>query len=216
MAAMLDYSPLDRHPLQPAVPMHLILKTDCSPRITLPGPMLTPRLVAFHERDITAVFPEAARFRKRAIPVWLVTALLCGTVAIAASYNSINPFGNRPGAEVRAEASTPPVSRVSANPLARTIEVSGIRVLVDASKKSQIQYLVVNHSSARFADTTVFVTLRSADAKAGEAPLCQFSFAAPDLGPYESREMTSEIEKLNRPVAVPEWQDLRAEIELGQ
>jgi hypothetical protein len=63
---------------------------------------------------------------------------------------------------------------------------------------------------------TVYVTLRTADDTPGQPPLSRFSFAAPNLGPYQSKEMISSIEKMNRPVALPEWQDLRADLEIGQ
>lgn len=108
------------------------------------------------------------------------------------------------------------IVRTSANPLSKAIEVTGFRILVDPASKSEIQYLVVNHSPSRFSGVTVFVTLRAANAKKGEPALCRFAFASPDLGPYEAREMTSVIQKLSRPVALPEWQDVRAELEIGE
>ena len=63
---------------------------------------------------------------------------------------------------------------------------------------------------------TIYVTLRSADAKPGQPPVCRFSFRAPTLAPFESKEMTSPIEKLTRPVALPEWQDLRSDVQVAQ
>jgi hypothetical protein len=62
---------------------------------------------------------------------------------------------------------------------------------------------------------TVYVTLRAAAAKPGQPPLCRFSFKAPGLGPYESKEMTSPIEKLARSISVPDWQDLRADVQVA-
>jgi hypothetical protein len=98
--------------------------------------------------------------------------------------------------------------------LARSVEVTGFRVMIDPPKQPEIQYLVVNHSAEKFANAMVYVTLFAADAKSGDAPLCKFNFLAPDLGPYQSREMSSSIERVNRPVAVPDWQNLRAEVEV--
>jgi hypothetical protein len=102
------------------------------------------------------------------------------------------------------------------SPLSRTIEVTGFRIVADPSKTPEIHYLVVNHTPARVSNMTVYVTLRTADDKAGQPPLSRFSFAAPNLGPFQSKEMVSFIEKMNRPVSLPEWQDLRADIEIGQ
>lgn len=88
--------------------------------------------------------------------------------------------------------------------------------MVDFNKKSEIHYLVVNHSAAELSDMTVYVTLRSGAAKTGQPPLCRFSFRAPSLGPFESREMTSAIEKLSRSITLPEWQDLHSDVQVAQ
>ena len=74
----------------------------------------------------------------------------------------------------------------------------------------------MNHSAADLSDMTVYVTLRNANAKPGQPPMCRFSFRAPGLGPFESKEMTSSIEKLSRSITLPEWQDLRPEVQIAQ
>lgn len=74
---------------------------------------------------------------------------------------------------------------------------------------------MVNHSPVRFTGVNVNVTLYAADAKAGQPALCSFQFAAPNLGPFQSKDMTSAIDPQTRPVNVPDWQDLRASIEIG-
>ena len=101
-------------------------------------------------------------------------------------------------------------------PLSKTIEVTGFRFVVDLNGKSEIHYLVVNHSSAQFGAVTVFVTIRDLGAKPGQPPVARFSFRAPDMGPYTSREMMSPIERISRPVALPEWQDLHADVEIAE
>ena len=67
-----------------------------------------------------------------------------------------------------------------------------------------------------FSDMTVFVTVRSANAKPGQPPLCRFSFRSTGLGAFESKEMTSPIEKVAHPVALPDWHDLRADVQIAQ
>jgi hypothetical protein len=62
----------------------------------------------------------------------------------------------------------------------------------------------------------VYVTLRTADAKPGQPPVCRFSFRAPTLSAFESKEMTSPIEKLSHPVTLPEWQELRPDVQIAQ
>jgi len=99
--------------------------------------------------------------------------------------------------------------------LADTIEVTGFRILVDYNKKSEIHYLVVNHSANELSDMTVYVTLHASGAKPGQPPLCRFSFRAPSLKAFEVKEMTASIEKFTHSVTVPDWQDLRAEVQVA-
>ena len=118
-----------------------------------------------------------------------------------------------PTAPKEVEASTvPPVSY----PLSKSVEVTGFRFSADAAKKPEVHYVVVNHSSAGLDDMTVYVTLRASSAKPGQPPLSRFSFHTASLGAFESREMSSTIDKLPRPGALPDWQDLRADVQLGQ
>jgi len=217
LAGLVRYSPLAGRPLRAAVPRAVVLKDDAKHRITLPGPMLTPRLVKFSNRELKAVFPKALRQHKRVLPTWLLASML-GTGVVLLGYSGVFSSVPRSSADTRSDSPDALAANHStgSNPLSRMVEVTGFRVMMDPAKKSEIQYLVVNHSPARFAEATVYVTLRAADAKPGQAPLCKFSFTAPDLGPYQSREMISMIEKLNRPISVPEWQDLRADVEIGQ
>ena len=203
-------------PLQPAIPDTQVLKRECVPRTTLPGPMLTRRLVKFADRELNAIPPALLRVKKRLIPGWMASALIIGTL-LGAGFTSVMSFV-RPAADGKqsavAEAAAPVVPSPGAPPPHSPIEVTGFRIQTDPTRKPAIQYLVVNHTSSRFAGVTVNVTLYAADAKAGQPPLCSFQFAAPNLGPFQSKDMTSAIEPLTHPVNVPDWQDLRASVEV--
>jgi len=223
VADLVVYSPLAGKPMRAAVPRRHLVVTDCLPRVTLPGPMLIKKLTSFRDRELEPQFPEGKAFHKPLMPRWAWGVLIAVTVLGAgfSSIFSVVPRGSseRKSVESKETAVVAPaavtVIRGPSNPLSRAIEVTGFRIVVSAANKSQIQYVVVNHSATRFSGVTVFVTLRAANAKRGEAPLCRFAFASPDLGPYEAREMTSAIEKLVRDVSVPDWADVRAEIEIG-
>jgi hypothetical protein len=220
------YSPLEGRPLRPAIPQVQLLKKECGPRTTLPGPMLTRRLVKFLDRELGPIPPAFLHVKKRLIPGWMATALILGTL-LGAGFTSVISVV-RPAAEASPSATTqtntpaatvaatPEVSSVSAAPLAKAIEVTGFRIQTDPAKKSEIQYLVVNHTPTRFSGVTVYVTLYAADAKAGQPPLCKFQFTAPNLAPFQAKDMTSAIERVTRPVSLPDWQDLRATVEIGE
>ena len=188
--------------------------------------MLTRRLVKFVDRELRSIPPAFLVPKKRLIPGWMATALILGTL-LGAGFTSVISVV-RPAAEAKPTAAAPTntpaatvapaqeVSSVSASPLVKAIEVTGFRIQMDPSKKSEIQYLVVNHTAARFSGVTVYVTLYTADAKAGQPPLCRFQFAAPNLAPFQAKDMTSAIEGVTRPVSLPDWQDLRATVEIGE
>jgi len=218
LAPLGNYSPSAGRPLRPAIPQTQILKRECAPRTTLPGPMLTRRLVQFTDRELSAIPPAMLRAKKRLIPGWMASALIIGTL-LGAGFTSVISVV-RPTAEGKqpsvTQAAAPIAPSVSPSPVAQPIEVTGFRIQMDPAKKSEIQYLVVNHTPSRFTGVTVNVTLYAADAKAGQPPLCKFQFAAPNLGPFQSKDMTSAIEQVTRPVNVPDWQDLRAAVEIGQ
>jgi hypothetical protein len=226
LAPLGNYSPLAGRPLRPANPRVQLLKKECGPRTTLPGPMLTRRLVKFMDRELGPIPPVFLLAKKRLIPGWMATALILGTL-LGAGFTSVISMV-RPAAEAKAspaaQTSTPSaalpestvVSSVSAAPLAKAIEVTGFRIQMDSAKKSEIQYLVVNHTPARFSGVTVYVTLYAPDAKAGQSPLCKFQFTAPNLAPYQSKDMTSAIERVSPALTLPDWQDLRASVEIGE
>jgi hypothetical protein len=218
LAPLGDYSPLAGRPLQPAIPETQVLKRECAPRTTLPGPMLTRRLVKFGDHELSAIPPGLLRMKKRLIPGWMASALIIGTL-LGAGFTSVMSFV-RPAADgkqvavAEAAAPAPVVPSASAVPALSPIEVTGFRIQIDAAKKPEIQYLVVNHSPLRLTGVNVNVTLYAANAKAGQPALCSFQFAAPNLGPFQSKDMTSAIDPETRPVSVPDWQELRASVEI--
>jgi len=194
--------------------------------MTLPGPALPPELARLQEAKIVTVLGDEPRAGKRSLPGWLISLVLMVGIPIMGagilfyfqplghSSAEAKPLPEAPVVTPQPASQTP--SQPPSHPLAQFIEVTGFRIVVDYSKKSEIHYLVINHSGAEISDVTVFVTLRAANTKPGQPPLCRFSFRAPALGPFESKEMTSPIEKLSKSISLPEWQDLKSEIQIAQ
>jgi hypothetical protein len=229
LADLTNYSPLAGRPMRPAVPQPHVLKNDSAPRTTLPGPMLTSKLVKFQDPELNPVLPERRLVRSRWLPGWVVTVMIVGTV-LGAGFSSVFSIVPRSGSETKASgigkveaaepesvpATVPVTPTTASNALSRTIEVTGFRVQADPGKKSAIQYLVVNHTAAYLGDVTIYVTLHSAKDAPGQPPFAKFQFGAPELGPYESKEMSIPFDRANRPGLTPSWQDLRADVEIGQ
>jgi hypothetical protein len=218
LAPLQNYTAAASAAMQPALPQRKVLAQDSGPRMTLPGPALPPQL---NVRENLRVLTTAASPRKkRGIPAWAIGMVITAGVVVGAAVALLYllPASSHTAAESKTPA--PPVETAvvaeASHPLAQSIEVTGIRFVVDLNKKSEIQYLVVNHSSSELSDMTVFVTVRAANAKPGSPPLCRFSFRSTGLAPFESKEMTSPIEKLARPITLPDWHDLRAEVQIAQ
>ncbi len=223
LAPLQDYASTASTAVRPAPPPTQILMPDSGPRMTLPGPTLPPALVSLQSASVVTVIGDQAHSKRR-IPGWLISALLMLGIPIAGGlllmyfqplqHSSADATPAAP--QVQAPAAGAVAATEASHSLAQFVEVTGFRIVVDFNKKSEIHYLVVNHSAADLSDMTLYVTLRNANAKPGQPPVARFSFRAPGLGPFESKEMSSAIEKLTRSVSLPDWQDLRAEVQIAQ
>ena len=178
---------------------------------------------------VTVIGEDTAQRTKEAIPPsksagapgWVVSVLVM-LLLLAAGLGVVfyllpHTVADAKPTPTPAVAATTPAPTGGTSPLAKFIEVTGFRIVTssaDANKKSEVQYLIVNHSDADISDANVFVTLRSA--KPGQAPVCRFSFKVPSLGPFESKEMSSPIGNPTRAVSLPDWQDIRAEVQISQ
>ena len=105
----------------------------------------------------------------------------------------------------------PPLPVVQEHPLARFVEVAGVRIVNNAKGKAQLEYIVVNHSGSPITGLDIRITGRSADAPSGD-PLFSISGIVPALGPYQSKEMRTELDASRRTATLPDWRSLRTEI----
>jgi hypothetical protein len=189
-----------------------------APKVTLPGPALPRELMSLQAAGLVPIRRGGRRGEARSRFGW-VTYLVVGILLTAgvATYSlmpgSTTSATPRPAPEPAPEA---PVSAQSVRPtnsLARLVEVTGVRFM-EVNKKPQIHYLVVNHSSAPLTSMTVYVTLRATIAKPGQPPIAKLTFRSPALAPFEAKEMFSSIERTTAAVDLPDWQDLRADVDV--
>lgn len=188
-------------------------------RVTLAGPTLPHELTSLAAAGISAPLAERARKAQTpSFPGWAVSflvavILLAGSLGLA-FYLMPGMLAGSPPAPVKTEVKEEP--RPASHPLAKYVEVTGFRFVTERDRSASIHYLVVNHSPALLSGVTVFVTLRTKDAQPGQPPMSTFSFPMPDLGPYESKEMISSIEKVTRPGLLPDWRDLNVQVDIAQ
>jgi predicted component of type VI protein secretion system len=101
------------------------------------------------------------------------------------------------------------------NPLAKYIELVGVRANEKSPGHLQVQFGVVNHSEADIGDVKLDVTLGTTAAKAGDPPLITFSTKVPALGPNEMKQVSVDVPTKLRVYELPDWQFLKADFQIG-
>ncbi|MBC8166095.1 MAG: hypothetical protein H7Y20_09515 [Bryobacteraceae bacterium] len=87
------------------------------------------------------------------------------------------------------------------HPMAKHIEISGVRIQEDKTGRAKINFLAINHSAAELPELKLDVRLRGADRE-------YFTFLAnlPSLSPWESKEMSVTLKTDLKPYELPDWQ----------
>jgi len=220
LAPLHDYSEAADRLMRPVESGPKTVPFTALPTVTLAGPLLPRELMSLQAAGLVPIRRgsrrgEAPLSRNRWVMKYVVVGMLL--TAGLATY-SLMPGSSMtsPARPTPEPAPEPPVSaqlRRPANSLARLVEVTGVRFM-EVNKKPQIHYLVVNHSGAPLASMTVYVTLRATTARQGEPPIAKLTFRSPALAAFEAKEMFSSIERTTAPVDLPDWQDLRADVEV--
>jgi len=208
--------------IRPCVPENpnVNLMTGGPQAPTLAGPCLPPQLRNFIENGGTAQEPPR---KPIALPTWLVSVVIATCLFLGAGslvqYLTSNRDAKAASTAPAAQASQPTVAPTLApalpvvheHPSARFVEVAGIRLVTSPKGKPQLQYIVINHSGTELTGLDVRIAGRSPDAPSGD-PLFSISGLVPTLGPYQSKEIHTDLEAGLRASAVPDWQSLRTEI----
>lgn len=184
---------------------------------TLNGPCLPPQLHRFTDSGNSQ--PAQSRKRK-GLPGWLIsflvaTILILGSARLlpyltATRDTSASGGASQQTAETASSGATAAV--LEEHPLARFVEVAGVRVTSGVNHKLQLEYIVVNHSARELTGLGIRLALRSGeDASNSAAPLFTVFSKLSSLGPYQSREIRTEIDPPQHSAASTDWQSVRAE-----
>jgi len=215
--------PVQRAPAAPAAASQP--RPQYAPRPAVPPPAPPPAAAPEY-------FPPAAApaqpgvqyvYVKQTLPAWLVSLLVAMALIIVggASYYFFFPSA-RESRQV-AEAATPSAFEAppeaksatapspAASALAKHLEVTALRIF-EEKKRSQIRFVVVNHSTANMAGLKGNVTLRTSEP--GSQPIAVIPFTVDAIGPLESREITAGLKTALRAYELPDWQFLKADLEL--
>jgi hypothetical protein len=96
---------------------------------------------------------------------------------------------------------------------ARFLEVAGLRVVTSWNHKQQLHYVVVNHSGSDVPGMAVRIAVRRFEAASNASPLFTVDASLPSLGPYQSKEVRTDLESDATLSAIQDWQSLRAEVQ---
>jgi hypothetical protein len=154
---------------------------------------------------------------RRGLPTWLMTILFALGFAVvgAGAYFAMKKFQETPEATAAKTAAPAQGARQAdtTNPLLRQIELVGLRLTQNAAKKTEVKFLLVNHSGAEIGNLSGTVNLMARTAKEGEAPVGTFAFSVPSIGPYEAKEETAVVDTRLRVYELPDWQNLDPQIQ---
>ncbi len=188
--------------------------TSASQQAPPPAEVEAPRPAAAAAPPVTYVVVKGR------LPGWLVAfaVAVAMIVVLGGAYYFLFPSlrsqpPEAPAAAASLETPTTPVATASAHPLAKHIEIAGLRI-TEEGKKTQVRFLVVNHSGAVLADLAGTLSLHASTAKPGSEPLCTVAFQLASVGPYDSKELTLPIKTSLRAYELPDWQFLRSEWQL--
>jgi hypothetical protein len=100
------------------------------------------------------------------------------------------------------------------NPLLKQIEVAGLRLTQNKAKKTEIRFLLINHSGGEIQDVAGVLSLRARTSKKDEEPIGACAFKLPALGPYESKDMAAVLDTKLKVYELPDWQNLEAQLQI--
>lgn len=157
------------------------------------------------------------RLASSGIPTWLLTILcFCAIAGIGSViYFGITYFRSRKQATSTGLDPAANVARTKlSNPLQKSVEVVGIRILQDAKKKPEVRFVVVNHSPNELDDLSATVTLWASTSRSEEDSVGTFTFKVPALTPYSAKELNSPLVTKLKFYELPDWQNATPEIEI--
>jgi chemotaxis protein histidine kinase CheA len=190
-----------------------------SPATTpLAGPCLPRDL---HLVDLGSVTRKPDR-KGFGVPTWILSVVLATSVFLGVGallqYLGASRDSKASPASASATAQAIPASSGTAarqDATAKFLEVAGLRVVTAWNHKQQLHYVVVNHSGSDLPGMAVRIAVRRFEAASSATPLFTVDASLPSLGPYQSKEVRTDLDSDASASAIPDWQSLRAEVEVS-
>ena len=152
------------------------------------------------------------------LPVWAMTILFAmaiagvvfGLIWMFSTNRSSAGNGPAPTAAVENPAAKP---GAKTNPLQKYIEISSVRFVEDAKKKTMAKFVIINHSSADISGLTGNVTIWGRTQKSEEDAQGSFTFTT-NLAPMESKEMQVPLNTKRKIYELGDWQNLTTDVQI--
>ncbi len=142
----------------------------------------------------------------------LVTALvaLAMVAVLAGAYFLLGNKRSSAAAPVASGNSTAPkpLSK-STHPLAKYLELAGLRVTEGSRGGLDLHFIVVNHSAADLPELKMNVKVFS-----DKKDIYDFPFTVSSIGPFESKDFSVPMKTNLKPYELPDWQFLRADFDI--
>jgi outer membrane biosynthesis protein TonB len=165
--------------------------------------------------------PPPERSGLSAMPTWLMSILFAVLFAgvVFGVYTLVQ--GSHKDASASAQDSSGALGTTAAtqagasnNPLLKQVEVAGLRLTQNKAKKTEIRFLLVNHSGGDIQDLAGTLSLRAKTSKSDEEPIGVCAFKLASLGPYESKDMAAVLNTKLKVYELPDWQKLDAQLQI--
>lgn len=162
--------------------------------------------------------PPTGPSRGLNLPVWLMTIIFAMAIAgvvfgiLWAVSSNRGSAGNGPApiASVENPAAKP---GAKTNPLQKYIEISGVRFVLDAKKKTLAKFVIVNHSEADIQGLAGNVTIWGRTQKSEEDAQGTFSFST-NLAPFESKELAVPLNTKRKIYEMADWQNVTTDVQI--
>jgi len=116
----------------------------------------------------------------------------------------------------KSPAPAPKRVAASSNPVAKYIELTGLRLGEKGPGKLRVRFGIVNHSDADLGDLAIEVQLSATSAKPGEPPFASFPAKIGTLGPEEWKDVEVIVPTKLRVYELPDWQYVKADFQVTE
>jgi hypothetical protein len=131
------------------------------------------------------------------------------TCALIAGCGSSNSAPKQAAAKARLQTGGQILAENTNHPLAKFLEIAGLRITESKPGRLRVDFGIVNHSDADVADLALNIALRPTTAKADDPAFCTLTVKIPSLAPRSMKDVSGECPTKLRVYELPDWQFIR-------